>query len=96
MTRSNRNTFEYASTDRLGLYEVQWSDTATQHFAVNLFDRGESDIRPKDKLELGEGEPVQGSSQASVARKEAWKLLLLLGLGMLILEWWIYNRRVAL
>ena len=96
VTRSNRNTFDYASTDRLGLYEVQWSDTATQHFAVNLFDRGESDIRPKDKLELGEGEPVQGSSQASVARKEAWKLLLLLGLGMLILEWWIYNRRVAL
>jgi hypothetical protein len=39
---------------------------------------------------------VQGESIREPARREAWKLLLLLGLGVLLFEWYIYNRRVYL
>jgi hypothetical protein len=95
--RSNRNTYDFADTDRQGVYEVQWGgDRAPQHFAVNLFDSDESDILTRKELTIGSGEAVEGSAAREVARKETWKTLLLIGLAVLLVEWYLYNRRVAL
>ena len=39
---------------------------------------------------------VKGESRWSPTRHELWKWLLALGLGVLLFEWYIYNRRVYL
>jgi hypothetical protein len=92
--RGNLGAFNFAETENPGVYEVRHKDTLVQRFAVNLFHPPESDIKPKD-LVIGHTE-VEGQTVREPARREAWKLLLLLGLGVLLFEWYIYNRRVYL
>ncbi len=91
------NTFVFSRTDELGLYGVREGNAGkvSQQFAVNLFDSRESDLTPRDKLEIGH-EEVQRKSGWEPARKELWKWLLLFGLVVLIFEWYVYNRRVYL
>jgi hypothetical protein len=36
------------------------------------------------------------ASTAEPSRKEMWKLLLIVGLLVLVFEWYVYNRRVYL
>jgi hypothetical protein len=86
----------FAATDQLGVYQVRAEGKTVQKFAVNLFDGSESNIRPREKLDIG---PVTVAAQASCwspARRETWKWILLVGLGVLLVEWYIYNRRVYL
>jgi hypothetical protein len=62
---------------------------------VNLFDTRESDLTPAEEIEIGH-EEVKAEKSQQVARKELWKWLALGALGMLMFEWYIYNRRVYL
>jgi REP element-mobilizing transposase RayT len=64
--------------------------------AVNLFDPIESDIRADTTplVKIGYVEVV-GSSVWEPARHETWKWILLIGLGVLSLEWYTYNRRIT-
>jgi hypothetical protein len=89
--------FSFAGTEKLGVYEVSVDKKPFRQFAVNLFDRAESNIRPNPKpsIQIGYVE-VAGQSSWEAARRETWKWLLLLGLAVLLLEWYIYNRRVYL
>jgi hypothetical protein len=92
--RSPDGTFTYGRTGQLGVYNVTEGGTseAVQRFAVNLFSRRESDIRP-GKFLIGHQdiEPVSGSEPARI---EIWKWLLLAALVVLLVEWYIYHRRV--
>ncbi len=92
--RGNLGTFNFAETQRPGVYQVQHNGRTMQRFSVNLFSPPESDIQPKDVI-IGHTE-VSGETVREPSRREAWKLLLLLGLGVLLFEWYIYNRRVYL
>jgi hypothetical protein len=95
----------FHETDQPGVYEVKSGGNTIAHFAVNLFDREESDIRLRarqdDKgglqtvqsLSIGYTDVVAQSPTTPV-RKELWTWLLLAALAVLILEWYIYNRRV--
>ncbi|HEV2971531.1 MAG TPA: VWA domain-containing protein, partial [Pirellulales bacterium] len=95
--RSRQSTFNFAQTDQLGVYEVREAGKATQQFAVNLFDSRESDIRARTEgsIKIGFSE-VTAQSRWEPARREIWKFLLVLALGVLLFEWYIYNRRVYL
>jgi hypothetical protein len=95
MRRSGQAPFVYTATQDQGIYSVQeGSDKeVTLRFAVNLFDRQESDLQPRQSLELGH-ETVPGQAGFGSARRELWKWILLLGLFVLLFEWYIYNRRV--
>jgi len=95
--REGQSVFPYSNTDLLGIYDVLegTATTPAQQFAVNLFDARESDLTPREKIELGH-EEVKGQVGAEPARKETWKWLLVLGLFVLLFEWYIYNRRVYL
>jgi len=85
----------------LGVYDVQYdverssSERATRRFAVNLFDRAESDIRPTSApaIQIGYVE-VSGQPDFETGRREIWKVLVLGGLVVLLVEWYIYSRRV--
>ncbi|MEK6237306.1 MAG: BatA and WFA domain-containing protein [Planctomycetales bacterium] len=95
MKRSARNTFEFNDADELGVYEVTWGKDDVQYFAVNLFDVAESDVKRARLASIGYEEVVAQASKET-AKQEGWKWLLLLGLGVLLLEWYVYNRRVSL
>ncbi|MAT70598.1 MAG: hypothetical protein CMJ58_13855 [Planctomycetaceae bacterium] len=101
----SRGKFIYNDADRPGVYELRSGSEVIRRFAVNLFDRQESDValrgRQSDEetlptveaLQIGYTEVAAASLQTPV-RKELWKPLLLLALVILLVEWYIYNRRV--
>lgn len=90
------NVFEFAGTDKLGVYEVSAGGRVIDRFAVNLFDSAESAIRPRtEPLKIGHVEVAAQPAQ-EVVRHEAWKFLVLAALAVLLFEWYIYNRRVYL
>lgn len=113
--RESQNLFVFTRADELGVYTVREGSEreAGQHFAINLFDSRESDLVPREVIELpyvekqeppgdGTGASEDNSrvgvhaSIAEPSRKEMWKLLLIIGLLVLVFEWYVYNRRVYL
>ncbi len=97
LQRSSPATFVFTETDHLGVYEVREEQRAevVQRFVVNLFDERESNLQPSTSLKLGH-EEITGSATLVAARREFWKWFLFLGLGLLLFEWYVYNRRVYL
>jgi hypothetical protein len=95
--RTHQQAFNFAQTDQVGVYDVLDRGKTTEQFAVNLFDSKESEIGAKtvDTVKIGFVE-VAPTTRTVPVRREAWKFLLLVALGVLILEWYIYNRRVYL
>jgi hypothetical protein len=93
--RNRQNTFSFSRTDELGVYEVRFGGKVIQRFAVNLFDSEESDIRTRlpDAIKIGQA-AVVGQRGWEPARRELWRFILLAALGVLLFEWYIYNRRV--
>jgi hypothetical protein len=93
----------FHEADQLGLYEVRRGDRLAARFAVNLFDRRESDVRLRARqdsdvrtvqaISIGYDDITAQPLQSPV-RKELWTWLLLAALVVLVLEWYIYNRRV--
>jgi hypothetical protein len=95
----------FHDTEQVGVYEVQAAGKPAARFAVNLFDRDESDIRLRtrqdeksglktvDSVSIGYVD-VAARSPSSPMRKELWTWVLLAALVVLMLEWYIYNRRV--
>jgi hypothetical protein len=91
--RGKLNAFHFSGTSQVGVYEVREKGKATGHFAVNLFNPLESDLHPRPELKIGDTK-VAGKAQREATRYDAWKLTLLAALAVLLLEWYIYNRRV--
>lgn len=95
----------FTETDQLGAYEVQDNGETVKRFAVNLFDREESDValevrqegddgvKEVNSIEIGYVD-VDAQSPTAPVRRELWKPVLLMALVILVLEWYIYNRRV--
>jgi len=95
----------FHDTEQPGVYEVRAGDKLAARFAVNLFDRDESDVRLRprqddrggletvESLTIGYTD-VAAESPSSPVRKELWTMLLMAALAVLVLEWYIYNRRV--
>ena len=96
--RGRSGAFSFSRSDHIGVYEL--TDPAkpdtTHRVAVNLFDEVESDIPPLPDLQIDEHVKVAGTKGVERARREAWKLLAVLALIVLMVEWYIYNRRVYL
>ena len=92
-------------TGQLGAYQVLEKGEPIKQFAINLFDREESDIALEVRQEGEDGVKVVESieigfvdvdaqSPTAPVRRELWKPVLLLALVVLVFEWYIYNRRV--
>ena len=95
VAREGQNAFVFTRTDELGIYRARETGAkeVSQQFAVNLFDPRESNLTPTPEIKLGY-EIVAGKAGAEPTRREFWKWLMLLGLGVLLFEWYVYNRRV--
>jgi hypothetical protein len=91
--RSGRATL--SDTGEQGVYEVRSDGKTVRQFAVNLFDPTESDIRPETAPAIKIGDvTITGDTTWEAARWEIWKYLAATGLVVLLLEWYIYIRRV--
>jgi hypothetical protein len=105
--RSTQDLFQFHDTQQLGVYEVRHGDAVTERFAVNLFDRKESDVRVRPSqdpeapvaqaadIRIGHVD-VKAEVGRAPTRKEIWKAVLACALAVLVIEWYIYNRRVYL
>ncbi len=91
--RSGGPNVQFSETGQPGVYAVEEAGQLPRHFAVNLFDPAESSIEPRQEVRIGY-EEVSGQASWEGGRVELWKLLLLAVLGVLFVEWYIYNRRV--
>jgi hypothetical protein len=104
--RSPQGTFIYYNADKAGVYLARWEPGGRLPFAVNLFDFRESDLAPRGlvpqgvpasqeeayKIKIGYS-PVTGTQQPRV-QKDMWWIFAVLVLGVLLFEWYVYNRRV--
>lgn len=80
----------FDETDQVGTYRIIEHDI---EFAVNLLNDDESNIQPRDKLKLPE-EIVHEGQNIAQGKRELWKFFLANSVGMLLIEWWAYHRRV--
>jgi hypothetical protein len=95
--RGRTGAFAFGGSEKVGVYELQdpANPTRIHRVAVNLFDEIESNIPPVPELQT-EYEKIEGSRGVERTRREAWKPILLLALAVLLIEWYVYNRRVYL
>ena len=84
---------EFAETEKVGFYDVT-SGSKKSTFAVNLLSASESDIRPQS-LQTPPGNTVQESASVATVNKEIWQWLAIAALAVLLVEWWVYHRRIA-
>ena len=90
---------EFGETDQLGFYEAAWpagpegGGARKSLFAVNLLSVTESDICPQP-LQTAAGN-VQGVPSVARVNREIWRWLAVAALVILLLEWWVYHRRIA-
>jgi Mg-chelatase subunit ChlD len=82
----------FADTRQLGLYHAKWGEDGQADFAVNLFSPQESDLKPAAALPNLEVSGGQASGGELQARREWWRVLALLALGLLTGEWMVYQR----
>jgi hypothetical protein len=106
--RNAQGTFVVTQAEGTGVYRAKWGDEDNDRlpFAVNLFDPRESDLSTRGQVPAGVSDaeaesykikightPVD-ASRDTPAEHEWWWPLTLLALGVLIVEWVVYNKRV--
>lgn len=97
----------YGPVQRSGVYEVSWNGKpgptdaevggrAVRPFAANLLDAAESDVGTAPKLELGSRTQAAESGDPVKVARPLWPWLILGALVVMLLEWFVYNRKVQL
>ena len=94
---SSSGKLTFTATDELGVYRILSGGKLVQQFAVNLLDPAESNIRPPTApaIQIGYVE-VAGKTGWVAGHREIWRELVLAGLAIALLEWFLYLRRVYL
>jgi hypothetical protein len=87
----NRTDFDFQGTEKVGVYAAEWKDGG-RRFAVNLLDAEESNLQPRDSIRIGDN--VVTATAPQTRTRELWKWAVVAGLLFLLLEWYIYNKRV--
>jgi len=87
--RASANPFRYTHTQKVGVYTISENDKQ-RYFTVNLVDENESDlaatfIEPSDE----KTDSALVAEEISV-QQPLWMFLILMGLGMLLLEWYFW------
>lgn len=101
-------TVTFGPVTRTGIYTVSWTGIATardvadgsiarRSISANLLDPQESDLGTRVQMNLAnrEAKSVNSDAKATLVRK-LWPWLLVVVLGVIMLEWFVYNRKVAI
>jgi hypothetical protein len=87
------NELVFGDTHQQGVYRLRLGTNDTA-FCVNLLDATESNIQPRDELQLGQYTKVSATTTKR-ANMELWRTIAALGLLVLLGEWWYYHRRTV-
>ncbi|MCX6927849.1 MAG: hypothetical protein NT154_32270, partial [Verrucomicrobia bacterium] len=87
------NELVYGDTYKQGVYRLRLGSN-DMVFCVNLLDAAESNIKPREELQLGQFTKV-GATTTKRANMELWRTIAALGLLVLLGEWWYYHRRTV-
>ena len=90
---ANANEFVFGETSKQGVYRLHIGTNDTV-FCVNLLDTAESNIKPRDELQLGKYTKVTATTLQR-ANMELWRTIAAIALAVLLFEWWFYHRRTA-
>ena len=95
--RSGQPQLIYTNTDEMGFYEAKAkeSDQLLQMFTVNLFSERESNIVAAAEVQIGAQSVAATTARSNIIRVEYWRWLLAAALIVLCVEWYLYNKRVA-
>jgi hypothetical protein len=91
VTRGSQGDFSYNDTERVGVYRAGWPG-GERSFAVNLLDADESNIQPRDEIQVGAHQLVAG--QVRRQTYDTWKWGIVAALVFLLVEWLVYQRRI--
>jgi hypothetical protein len=87
---SRNGSAVFGDTLQVGKYEVSEAPA----FAASLLSEAESNTTPVDSIRTRGGE-AKGQIETFLSEREAWRWVALLGLAVLMIEWWAYHRRIA-
>lgn len=90
---ANANELVYGDTFKQGIYRVRLS-TNEVTFCADLLDAAESNIKPRDELQLGKYTKVTATTMKRT-NMELWRTIASIGLAVLMIEWWYYHRRTV-
>jgi hypothetical protein len=90
--RESRTDFNFGATDHVGVYRFIEPGGTPRSFAVNLLDADESNIEPRPIITIGSDRVEAGREHGQP--RELWKWFAVAALALLMLEWYIYNRRI--
>lgn len=92
---ADRTTATYARTNDCGIYKAVFDDAdkTTESYAANILDPTESLISPNNHFTVG-AEDVQTVSGEIKVNEPLWPYAVAAAMLVLLLEWWIYNKRV--
>jgi hypothetical protein len=94
LKRSPQGTFIFNDANKAGLYQVRWGEDGGNDFAVNLFDPRESDLSVRGKgIKIGNIQ-ITDVRRTAPARLDWWWPIAWVALGVVLFEWYIYNKRV--
>ncbi len=102
-TGDGRITF--GPIDKTGVYRVRWTgspgatdvvegDRVSRFFAANMSSSPESDVRTAERMVLASQTVAAQEQEARSEVRRLWPWLILAGLGIIMFEWFIYNRKV--
>jgi len=95
LTIPDTGDFALPPLNEVGVYTTDPPIPSYERIAVNLLDQNESNLIPTDAPPGGIGEAL--SSSGGKSRVELWWWLVAVGaLPLLMIEWWVYTRRVHL
>ena len=87
------NELVFGDTYKQGIYRLRLGTNETT-FCVDLLDAAESNIKPREELQLGKYTKIAATTRQR-ANMELWRSFASLGLLLLLVEWWYYHRRTA-
>ena len=81
------NPFRYENTGHVGVYTIA-ENGKERYFTVNLADKFESDINSKSLKDKPDQSESPSISQTVSAQQPLWMLFILMGLALLLTEWY--------
>lgn len=104
ITAAPDGSFVFGPVERVGVYRVSWSGSAgsmdavsngrnVRTYAANLADSQESQVAASERIDVAE-QQVAASAGTREGTRNLWPWLLLTALGIMLLEWYIFNRKV--
>jgi hypothetical protein len=89
----NANEFVFGDTYKQGTYQLRLG-TNDMAFCVDLLDANESNIKPRESIQLGKYTTVSATTMQR-ANMELWRTIAAVALLFLLIEWWYYHRRTV-